>query len=467
MASSPSCSSTSPSTSTNTTAADLQEVDALSDDSGVDVKPQCRKPHEKFLKFAQEPETATESSKRNKRKSSEPKKRKDVLLMKRFRWDSDDEDNVEDTREVDDVYDIIERERPSSGDSGCQVATPSTAIRAKAPEEKKKRPRQWRKPKVEKETPAIKQEPHLQTFRQSVIRKHDASSTSTILSHSSAKDLSSATHLSSSESCSLVTSHCLTNQTYVPPIVQSGQFDLTLSGSEEGSNDKSSRTSRSVGRPRNYKSMSRERRIEANARERTRVHTISAAFEDLRRAVPAYAHNQKLSKLAILRIASAYIVALACLSEQDYSEEQSRPTLEGCVEHCTRTIQAEGRSRRRTSKGMTFDVNTVFSNINSLIELKNEYVVTNKNNSPTAYIERKIARYVPVVQNGWRVGILLQSRYSSSSYIWTKYYYFGNFFGHQSGIKVSDSDCCGGRGNLVVKVLDRGWLVTRVRVQYH
>ncbi|GFS41515.1 protein atonal 8 [Trichonephila inaurata madagascariensis] len=276
MASSPSCSSTSPSTSTNTTAADLQEVDALSDDSGVDVKPQCRKPHEKFLKFAQEPETATESSKRNKRKSSEPKKRKDVLLMKRFRWDSDDEDNVEDTREVD-VYDIIERERPSSGDSGCQVATPSTAIRAKAPEEKKKRPRQWRKPKVEKETSIIKQETHLQTFRQSVIRKHDASSTSTILSHSS------ATHLSSSESCSLATSHCLTNQTYVPPIVQSGQFDLTLSGSEEGSNDKSSRTSRSVGRPRNYKSMSRERRIEANARERTRVHTISAAFEDLRR----------------------------------------------------------------------------------------------------------------------------------------------------------------------------------------
>ncbi|GFQ77266.1 protein atonal 8 [Trichonephila clavata] len=270
MASSPSCSSTSPSTSTNTTAADLQEVDALSDDSGVDVKPQCRKPHEKFLKFAQEPETATESSKRNKRKSSEPKKRKDVLLMKRFRWDSDDEDNVEDTREVDDVYDIIERERPSSGDSGCQVATPLPTIRAKAPEERKKRPRQWRKPKVEKEAPVIKQEPQLQTFRQSVIRKHEAS---TILSHSSA---------TSSESCSLVSSHCLTNQTYVPPTVQPGQFDLTLSGSEEGS-EKSSRTNRSVGRPRNYKSMSRERRIEANARERTRVHTISAAFEDLRR----------------------------------------------------------------------------------------------------------------------------------------------------------------------------------------
>ncbi|GFY40517.1 protein atonal homolog 8 [Trichonephila inaurata madagascariensis] len=93
--------------------------------------------------------------------------------------------------------------------------------------------------------------------------------------------------------------------------------------------------------------MSRESRIEANAKERTRMQTLNVAFEDLRRAIPAYAHNQKLSQLAILRIASAYIVTLTCLIEQDYSEEQSRPTLERCVEHCTRTIQAESRSRRR------------------------------------------------------------------------------------------------------------------------
>lgn len=99
---------------------------------------------------------------------------------------------------------------------------------------------------------------------------------------------------------------------------------------------------------RNYKSMSRQRRIEANARERTRVHTISAAFESLRRAVPAYAHNQKLSKLAILRIASAYIVALACLNNNNQGEGD--PAMPECVEQCTRTIQAEGRSRRRTYK---------------------------------------------------------------------------------------------------------------------
>lgn len=100
---------------------------------------------------------------------------------------------------------------------------------------------------------------------------------------------------------------------------------------------------------RNYKGMTRQRRIEANARERSRVHTISAAFEALRRAVPAYADNQKLSKLAILRIAAAYIVALARLNEQDYSYDQRAPSFAECIDLCTRTIQAEGKARRRSS----------------------------------------------------------------------------------------------------------------------
>lgn len=100
---------------------------------------------------------------------------------------------------------------------------------------------------------------------------------------------------------------------------------------------------------RNYKGMTRQRRIEANARERSRVHTISAAFEALRRAVPAYADNQKLSKLAILRIAAAYIVALARLNEKDYSYDQRAPSFAECIDLCTRTIQAEGKARRRSS----------------------------------------------------------------------------------------------------------------------
>lgn len=98
----------------------------------------------------------------------------------------------------------------------------------------------------------------------------------------------------------------------------------------------------------NYKNMTRERRVEANARERSRVHTISAAFESLRRAVPSYSYNQKLSKLAILRIACNYILALAKLADNsDYSEDNSDMSFADCVDLCTRTIQTEGRARRR------------------------------------------------------------------------------------------------------------------------
>ncbi len=108
-------------------------------------------------------------------------------------------------------------------------------------------------------------------------------------------------------------------------------------------------TGRPTRRPRkNYKNMTRERRVEANARERSRVHTISAAFESLRRAVPSYSYNQKLSKLAILRIACSYIMALSKLADVDLcGKKNSNLTFTDCVDMCTATIQTEGRARRR------------------------------------------------------------------------------------------------------------------------
>ncbi|KAL7742471.1 hypothetical protein ACLKA6_019099 [Drosophila palustris] len=113
--------------------------------------------------------------------------------------------------------------------------------------------------------------------------------------------------------------------------------------------DTHSGQSQSQSRPqqRNYKNMTRERRIEANARERTRVHTISAAYETLRRAVPAYASSQKLSKLSVLRVACSYILTLSRMSGQDYSSDQSEPTIADCIEAITSTIQTEGKIKRK------------------------------------------------------------------------------------------------------------------------
>lgn len=98
---------------------------------------------------------------------------------------------------------------------------------------------------------------------------------------------------------------------------------------------------------RNYKNMTRERRIEANARERNRVHTISAAFEKLRSSVPAYSHNQKLSKLSVLRIACTYILSLSRLAGHDYSEGATQPSFSECVDLTTRTIQVEGKAKKK------------------------------------------------------------------------------------------------------------------------
>ncbi|KAM6361765.1 LOW QUALITY PROTEIN: transcription factor ATOH8 [Alca torda] len=96
------------------------------------------------------------------------------------------------------------------------------------------------------------------------------------------------------------------------------------------------------------KACSRTRRLLANARE-NRVHTISAAFEALRKQVPCYSYGQKLSKLAILRIACNYILSLARLADLDYSADHSNMSFSECVEQCTRTLQAEGRSKKGRS----------------------------------------------------------------------------------------------------------------------
>lgn len=112
----------------------------------------------------------------------------------------------------------------------------------------------------------------------------------------------------------------------------------------------SRRSSLGQSRPthqRNYKNMTRERRIEANARERTRVHTISAAFDTLRQSIPSYSNSQKLSKLSVLRVACSYIMTLSRMTGEDYSSDQSQPSVAECLEEVTKTIQTEGKVRKR------------------------------------------------------------------------------------------------------------------------
>lgn len=126
-----------------------------------------------------------------------------------------------------------------------------------------------------------------------------------------------------------------------------GPSSIASTSSNNNDQQKHKQTSPNAAQQRNYKNMTRERRIEANARERTRVHTISAAFDTLRRAIPAYSHNQKLSKLSVLRIACSYILTLSRVAGADYSVDSSEPSLAECVDLVSRTIQTEGKLRRK------------------------------------------------------------------------------------------------------------------------
>ncbi|XP_062848269.1 neurogenic differentiation factor 6-A [Trichomycterus rosablanca] len=53
------------------------------------------------------------------------------------------------------------------------------------------------------------------------------------------------------------------------------------------------------------------RRMEANARERSRMHGLNNALDSLRKVVPCYSKTQKLSKIETLRLAKNYIWALS------------------------------------------------------------------------------------------------------------------------------------------------------------
>lgn len=131
----------------------------------------------------------------------------------------------------------------------------------------------------------------------------------------------------------------------VESLIGGDKHDVTFNNPSTSTSKKASTCHQT--QQRNYKNMTRERRIEANARERTRVHTISAAFDTLRRAVPAYSHNQKLSKLSVLRIACSYILTLSRVAGSDYSADQSSPSLAECVDNVSKTIQMEGKLRKK------------------------------------------------------------------------------------------------------------------------
>jgi hypothetical protein len=95
--------------------------------------------------------------------------------------------------------------------------------------------------------------------------------------------------------------------------------------------------------------LSYNKRLQANARERARVHNLTAAFEALRQVIPMYDGQPKLSRLSILRIACSYVLVLGALNEIDFSEGQNAYTLNESFHLLSCTILNELKRKRPTN----------------------------------------------------------------------------------------------------------------------
>ncbi|XP_071955208.1 uncharacterized protein [Antedon mediterranea] len=104
----------------------------------------------------------------------------------------------------------------------------------------------------------------------------------------------------------------------------------------------------------------KQRRVKANTRERSRMHGLNMALDLLRKVVPCYSTNQKLSKIETLRLAKNYISALSEILRsgsvpdtvsfaQTLSEGLSQPTsnlVAGCMQLNPRTLLPEASAQR-------------------------------------------------------------------------------------------------------------------------
>ncbi|CAF2308163.1 unnamed protein product [Rotaria sp. Silwood2] len=92
--------------------------------------------------------------------------------------------------------------------------------------------------------------------------------------------------------------------------------------------------------------LSHNKRLEANARERERVHNLTAAFEALRQVIPMYGDQPKLSRLSILRIACSYVHVLGALNQMDFSQGQNGYTLNESFHMLSCTILNELKRKK-------------------------------------------------------------------------------------------------------------------------
>lgn len=147
---------------------------------------------------------------------------------------------------------------------------------------------------------------------------------------------------------------------------------------EEGKEDENESKRRGPKKKRMTKARQerfRARRIKANARERSRMHGLNDALENLRSIMPCHSKTQKLSKIETLRLARNYICALSEALEGGLSTESrafmetlcrglSQPTtnlVAGCLQLGPAPCAAMRTEDRRSVQGPTTPLGGVMS----------------------------------------------------------------------------------------------------------
>uniref|UniRef100_A0A8C1RA70 Fer3-like bHLH transcription factor n=1 Tax=Cyprinus carpio TaxID=7962 RepID=A0A8C1RA70_CYPCA len=104
--------------------------------------------------------------------------------------------------------------------------------------------------------------------------------------------------------------HWETEQTDRPSNARSNDF-YALSSST------ASPVSASSGKPKRKRVISSVQRQAANIRERKRMFSLNEAFDRLRRKVPTFAYEKRLSRIETLRLAIVYIAFMTDILEKN------------------------------------------------------------------------------------------------------------------------------------------------------
>ncbi|EFB14772.1 hypothetical protein PANDA_003387, partial [Ailuropoda melanoleuca] len=92
-------------------------------------------------------------------------------------------------------------------------------------------------------------------------------------------------------------------------------------GEEEEEEEEHGRGASPLGRPKRKRVITYAQRQAANIRERKRMFNLNEAFDQLRRKVPTFAYEKRLSRIETLRLAIVYISFMTELLESCEKKE--------------------------------------------------------------------------------------------------------------------------------------------------